>query len=389
MSHLIKSGVIKSRIDHRDYEAEAIFHEEKLAGSPASPFVNKTIKNELFLFDEGSGAELTIAGNAVMSQGSTFRCVAYVGCTIREYQVYNEMKLAGMNNTKVTFSKDYIYDLRTNAFTDGMSGADLMQILVKWGCVEECDYDQYLSLYNSIAELGRKKRTASQSTIDALDEMIHDEQNKINDLIYRIKTDGTQDVYAKVTTVNGLKESLAYNGPCLIILPFYGNPDKIQFWVPPSDNAIDEMGHAVTVVGYSDSEESFYLRNTWGPSWNGTGHVWFPYSSLRLAWETWTVFPRGTEHLSYHKKRNNPLYAGAPLKSLTMAGASASDSASIRKKSKKTTSTSTSTNQDAISILKTIMSMSMPKNKDKNKKKKKIIAKILGTLLKKITKNFI
>lgn len=358
--HLIKSGVIKSRIDHRDYEAEAIFHEEKLAGSPASPFLNKNITNEFFLFDEDCGADLTIGGNKVYDQGASFRCVAYVGCTMREKQVYNEMSnLAGagagatnqhrqytptcshpkhltpyagapllqqqqQQNKKITFSKDYLYDLRANGFTDGMSGSDLMQILVNYGCVEECDYDTYLHLYNSIADLERKKRGLdSEAHADQLvqyDELIHDEQNKMNELIYRIKNDGSNgDVYAKVTTVNGLKESLSYNGPCLIILPFYGNPNTVEFWLPPDNNSVDEMGHAVTVVGYSDTVQSFYVRNTWGPKWNGTGHFWFPYSSLKLAWEVWTVFPKGTEHLSYHKKRKfsdsvQPnLYAGAAL----------------------------------------------------------------------------
>lgn len=347
---LIKSGVIRSRVDHRDYVAEGIFHEQKLARLAGSPFVsNEPLPPELFLFDDD---QLRVGGNGVYNQGASFKCVAYVGCTIREKQIHNET-LAAIQNAganagsgtggaggtslpidsydadgnpvrlvadKVTFSKEYLYDQRENSFTDGMSGADLMRILVSHGCVEEEEHDHYLALYNSIADLERQKRLLGAGTADdaagRLDHMIHEEQNKLSALIYKMKADPAKqgsDVYAKVTTVNGLKQSLLHNGPCLIILPFYGNPHNITFWLPPDNNSVDEMGHAVTVMGYSDTEQSFYLRNTWGPAWNGTGHVWLPYSNLRLAWEMWTVFPRGTDHLVYHKKRSGAGIAGGIL----------------------------------------------------------------------------
>jgi hypothetical protein len=213
-----------------------------------------------------------------------------------------------------------LYDQRENSFGDGMSGSDLMQILTTHGCIEEYEHDHYLTLYNKIADLERRRRNSSSQTsssssndegagaaTDEVDKEIHGLQDEMNALIYKMKLDplkrGTNDVYAKVTTAQGLKESLFHNGPCLIILPFYGNPHSTTFWLPPDENSVDEMGHAVTVMGYNDEEESFYIRNTWGSGWNITGHFWFPYSHFKLAWETWTIFPRGTDRLVYHKKR--------------------------------------------------------------------------------------
>lgn len=322
----MKSGVKRSRIDPRDYIAEQIFHEERLAGSSLYGSTSSIGQpREYFCFDEDSGNELKIGGNSVYNQGATFKCVAYVCSTIREKQVYNEIlnknpyrlytpAAANISSNsdldwpipgvkRVSFSKDFIYDLRQNRLGDGMSGADGMEILTKYGCIKDDDYTNYLNILSSIADYERRKRSASYQEQANLEQFIQAEQAKINQMIYRIKKQNGRDVYARVTTVNGLKESLIHNGPCLIILPFYGNPESTTFWLPSQPGSTDEMGHAVTVVGYSDSEQAFYLRNTWGPNWNGTGHVWFPYSSLPLAWEVWTVFQSGTEHLTYHKRR--------------------------------------------------------------------------------------
>lgn len=349
-------GVIRSRIDSRDYRAEDIFHAERYAGSSNSIYGQKPVDSEFFTFDsDHGGAQLKLGGNIVYNQGSTFKCVAYVCATIREKQVYDEIMgkfgTAGellnphrlytpstnsVNNgggmssldwpkpgvPNIKFSKNYIYDHRANINSDGMSGADGMEILSRYGCILEDAENIYKQLYDKILEVSRKHQLSS--TIEQQNywnSMINSIQEEIKTLQYRIKSSSSpqqahhaQDVYASVKTVGGLKESLVNNGPALIILPFYGsngysddndnnNKGSVKpFWLPPDNNSVDEMGHAVTVVGYSDIQQAFYLRNTWGPEWNECGHFWFPYSSFGLAWETWTLFRRGTEHLTYHKK---------------------------------------------------------------------------------------
>jgi len=96
------------------------------------------------------------------------------------------------------------------------------------------------------------------------------------------------------------------------------------------------MGHAVTIIGYSNRMQAFLIRNTWGTRWNGTGHVWFPYKNFPIQWETWTLFPRGTENLLYHKRRAEPQYAfaGAPLKALEDLSSESSKSALLSAMSK-------------------------------------------------------
>jgi C1A family cysteine protease len=51
-------------------------------------------------------------------------------------------------------------------------------------------------------------------------------------------------------------------------------------------------GHAMLVVGYSDSTRHFIVRNSWGPRWGDHGSCHLPYEYLMTAthaWDFWTV----------------------------------------------------------------------------------------------------
>jgi C1A family cysteine protease len=42
-------------------------------------------------------------------------------------------------------------------------------------------------------------------------------------------------------------------------------------------------GHCVLAVGYDDSKQMVYCRNSWGPSWGVKGHFWMPYAYFTTA----------------------------------------------------------------------------------------------------------
>jgi C1A family cysteine protease len=51
-------------------------------------------------------------------------------------------------------------------------------------------------------------------------------------------------------------------------------------------------GHAVVAVGYKDSNQSFIVRNSWGPAWGKAGYFTLPYAYLSqasLSTDFWTV----------------------------------------------------------------------------------------------------
>jgi C1A family cysteine protease len=51
-------------------------------------------------------------------------------------------------------------------------------------------------------------------------------------------------------------------------------------------------GHAMLCVGYSDKDEVFVVRNSWGPKWGDKGYCYIPYAYLaneEYAHDLWTV----------------------------------------------------------------------------------------------------
>ncbi len=154
-----------------------------------------------------------------------------------------------------SLSPEFIYHHRKNKPMDGMSGKDVLSILKEIGTVPEkyCPY--------------------------AVDNA---PSSKIDTLLYTIASSYRIAGYARVSTVMGLKNALMDLFPGYLLLPSYN--DRPNFWIRPTDNS-KAVGHAVTVVGFTN--EGFMLRNSWGPTWNGNGHVVLPYSDWHYVWECW------------------------------------------------------------------------------------------------------
>jgi C1A family cysteine protease len=51
-------------------------------------------------------------------------------------------------------------------------------------------------------------------------------------------------------------------------------------------------GHAVTVVGYNDLDQTFIVRNSWGSDWGDKGCFYIPYKYLldpSLTSDAWSI----------------------------------------------------------------------------------------------------
>ena len=199
----------------------------------------------------------------VRDQGSQGTCYAQSAACMKEWQ---EKKDYGLNEY---LSPQFFYNNR-NYWNDdkqdgndinednGMTGRDVMRILKDIGICKESEYPYF------------KIEKASEIPIE----------------IYNSASKNKISSYARIYSIDGLKHSLKYNGPCLITVPVfnYGN----EMWVQNND---EEMmgGHAMTVVGYNDIEKHFIIRNSWGSNWNDKGYCYYKYNDWGLHWELWTT----------------------------------------------------------------------------------------------------
>lgn len=207
----------------------------------------------------------------IRDQADTSECVAFATSCMKEYQ---ERKNIGLTEY---FSPQYIYDRRSNAPSDGMYPNNALDILKGSGCALESSYPF--------------KNTPGSMTTDLIQQAAN---FKINS-------------YALVNSVDELKQALASQGVCTISFPVYNY--SMMFWRQNSGDK-ELGGHCVSVVGYSDSNQWFILRNSWGVGWGQEGYCFYPYSDWGKQWDCYSsidadsnkVFPRPPAPPSPNKK---------------------------------------------------------------------------------------
>lgn len=210
----------------------------------------------------------------VRNQGDQGTCYAQSAACMKEWQEYQDYKLDEYLSPQFFYNnRDYMND--NDSFNDGdndMTGRDVMRILKNVGICKETEY-----MYDNM------NRNDNCSDIP--------EWIKINALNHRIKS------YARVNTLNGLKDDLFYNGPCLIAFPVYGDQNGLMntpMWLKNSENDLFMGGHAMTVVGYDNTKEHFIIRNSWGSNWGDEGYCYYDYKDWGSHWECWTTIDMDT-----------------------------------------------------------------------------------------------
>jgi C1A family cysteine protease len=87
------------------------------------------------------------------------------------------------------------------------------------------------------------------------------------------------------TDLTAMKQCLAEGYPivfgCKLTQPFFDCPGGIVATPDPNDPQSAEHGrHAMLIVGYSDSNETFIVRNSWGEQWGDQGYCYMPYDYI-------------------------------------------------------------------------------------------------------------
>lgn len=224
------TGAVPSPHDSRDYQYEKLFKAE--IGEIGALDYRDLLKE-------------------VRDQGSQGTCVAMAGTCMKEGQECTDI------NIKEYQSPQFIYNQRSNK-SSGMYPRDLMKILKNIGSVFEADYP-----YMSHATITKELKDSAKR--------------------FDIKS------YAKITTIEGLRDSLKNNGICVLATPVYDYGMKM--WIPDSSL----IGyHMMAVVGFDDNKEQFIIRNSWGTQWGDKGYCYLPYGEFKYITEVWTSIDNKT-----------------------------------------------------------------------------------------------
>src|SRR4030042_3855214 len=222
-----KLGTIKSPIDERDLRVSALRLKEVVLPIKTN---NKTTMPPF------------------RDQGSQPTCAAMTAALFKYWQ---ENKDVGLTEV---LSPQFVYNLREDKNSEGMTNRDLHKILQSKGiCLE--------SLYR----YGWSKLPSEAAFTNAL--------------LYRIKN------YVQVDTLQGLKMMLYLNGPCTMAVPVYNYGERMWF-----QNPGEELlgGHDLCIFDYDDEKQKFRYRNHWAGFGDADGEAEMDYSDFEMIWEFWT-----------------------------------------------------------------------------------------------------
>lgn len=91
------------------------------------------------------------------------------------------------------------------------------------------------------------------------------------------------DNYAKIGSIDSLKQAIIVNGPCVGGVMCYNN--YTEFWKKTSTQPLG--GHAICIIGYN--KEGFIIRNSWGTSYGKNGYSILKYDDFMSFFEIWTI----------------------------------------------------------------------------------------------------
>lgn len=228
MTNKFIPGVIQSRPDHRDFVFGQIMGAVEL---PPSFFWDKL---------------------PVRDQGSYGTCCGFAAAGVKDRQEARNYPSRG-----VTTSPLFVYEecKKLDGIPDqeGTYPRVVMQVLKDMGVCRERTFPYSL--------MGKPLPTPAPTAYDEAKQFII-------------------GAYAKVQTIDEIKQAIATQGPVLAGVYVCSNFITAPGGVISIPSGSMLGGHAICLDGYDDSRNCFRFVNSWGVRWGDGGYGWIPYKLI-------------------------------------------------------------------------------------------------------------
>lgn len=200
----------------------------------------------------------------VQNQGNCGSCVSFCSCAVIESAV--RIKL-GQPNYAIDLSEAFLQ------FCGGGSCAG-------WGLTSGLDFAQ------STGTTDEACMPYQATNMDCASSRCADWQSRLTKI----------SSYTGYATMDARKDAIATHGPLLAGMRVYND-----FFAYKSGVYVASIGsgiagyHCITIVGYSDTEQCWILKNSWGTNWGDAGFVKIRYNQpdllLDSSWQFYSVVP--------------------------------------------------------------------------------------------------
>lgn len=253
-------GALKDAVDTRDFELRKVIEPVKL---PPRIDYEKQM-------------------SPIKSQGSRGACVAFASVAVKEFQERKQRK----NRVRFDFSEEWVYRLIMVA-GGGAYPRDAFKILLDNGVPRE----NYMAYEPNASDEEKLPFTPTDRAIR-------------NAKHYKAQS------YARLNSLEEMKQSLVINGPFLLGITWYEewfSPDETVKGYPiiRPPKGPDVGGHAICIVGYDEEIKAFKLRNSWGTDWGKGGYSWLSYDIVRQdGLDAWASLDVNNSHVKMEVVNN-------------------------------------------------------------------------------------
>ena len=100
------------------------------------------------------------------------------------------------------------------------------------------------------------------------------------------------------TDLDQMRSAIYHNNPFAVGIAVYESFESQEVantgvvTMPNTESEHMLGGHAISVVGYNDLDQTFIARNSWGDSWGDKGYFYIPYGYLldtSLSSDAWSI----------------------------------------------------------------------------------------------------